>query len=188
MITLQGGTVYKIEGNAVNGDLSLEAKIPYLPYGHVYNTVLIRSDLTTSTQTGYYMGSKYAGMLGTLSEYTKPSSYSAISSDDTINEAIGKLEAGLGTGGTSTEVLDLSDIGLSSENNVTETITVSQDILDRVMEAYQKNINTVKIDNSIASCNITSAGSTTLINIAPRYLLYGEALLIVFKTLMFNGT
>lgn len=125
--------------------------------------------------------------MASLNGYSKPSSYSAISSRDTINEAIGKLEAGLGTGGTSTEVLDLSDIGLSSENNVIETITVSQDVLDRVMEAYQKNINTVKIDNQIASCNIGYDGSVTFINIAPRYLLYGEVLLIIFKTLMFDG-
>lgn len=126
--------------------------------------------------------------LASINGYSKPSSYSAISSADSINEAIGKLEAGLGTGGASTEVLDLSDIGLSSKNNVTETITISQDVLDRVMKAYQKNINTAKIDNSIASCSITCDGSTTLINIAPQYLLYGETLLIIFKTLMFNGT
>ena len=139
-------------------------------------------------RVGMIAGLDDLSQMASLNGYSKPSSYSAISSIDTINEAIGKLEAGLGTGGTSTEVLDLSDIGLSSDINVTETITISQDVLDRVMKAYQKNINTVKIDNQIASCNIGYDGSVTLINIAPCYLLYGEALLIIFKTLTFNGT
>lgn len=37
--------------------------------------------------------------LGFLGTYTKPASYSAISKEDSISEAIGKLEAGLGTSG-----------------------------------------------------------------------------------------
>lgn len=36
---------------------------------------------------------------GLLGEYTKPASYSAISKEDSISTAIGKLEAGLGTSG-----------------------------------------------------------------------------------------
>lgn len=36
---------------------------------------------------------------GLLGEYTKPTSYSAISKEDSISTAIGKLEAGLGTSG-----------------------------------------------------------------------------------------
>lgn len=41
------------------------------------------------------LSSQYAGKEGRLTEYSKPSSYSAISSSDSINKAIGKLEAGL---------------------------------------------------------------------------------------------
>ena len=40
---------------------------------------------------------------GLLGAYTKPASYSAISKEDSISTAIGKLEAGLGIGGSSSD-------------------------------------------------------------------------------------
>lgn len=62
---------------------------------------------------------------GLLGEYTKPASYSAISKEDSISTAIGKLEAGLGTsgGGSSsndtyylpTAVLTLDTLATSEE-------------------------------------------------------------------------
>lgn len=62
---------------------------------------------------------------GLLGAYTKPASYSAISKEDSISTAIGKLEAGLGTsgGGSSsdgiyylpTAVLDLDTLATSDE-------------------------------------------------------------------------
>lgn len=41
---------------------------------------------------------------GLLGAYTKPASYSAISKEDSISTAIGKLEAGLGTSGSSDDI------------------------------------------------------------------------------------
>jgi hypothetical protein len=59
---------------------------------------------------------------GLLGSYSKPSSYSAITKDDTISAAIGKLEAGIGTGGSSddiyylpTAVLTLDTLATSEE-------------------------------------------------------------------------
>lgn len=59
---------------------------------------------------------------GLLGSYSKPSSYSAITKDDTISAAIGKLEAGIGTGGSSddiyylpTAVLTLDTLATSDE-------------------------------------------------------------------------
>lgn len=55
-------------------------------------TVFTQNALPT---TAPLLNKLYAGKEGLLTEYSKPSSYSAISSADSINEAIGKLEAGL---------------------------------------------------------------------------------------------
>lgn len=41
---------------------------------------------------------------GLLGSYSKPSSYSAITKDDSISKAIGKLEAGIGTGSSSDDI------------------------------------------------------------------------------------
>lgn len=60
--------------------------------------------------------------IGLLGSYSKPSSYSTITKDDTIATAIGKLEAGIGTGGSSddiyylpTAVLTLGTLATSEE-------------------------------------------------------------------------
>lgn len=63
-------------------------------------------NISTSKKVSLYRNQFYAiqqygsGQLGT---YTKPSAYSAITQDDTISDAIGKLEAGIGSGGGSSD-------------------------------------------------------------------------------------
>lgn len=63
-------------------------------------------NISTSKKVSLYQNQFYAiqqygsGQLGT---YTKPSAYSAITQDDTISDAIGKLEAGIGSGGGSSD-------------------------------------------------------------------------------------
>lgn len=59
---------------------------------------------------------------GLLGSYSKPSSYSAITKDDTISAAIGKLEAGLGTSGggsSSDDIYYLSSELLNLDNQAT---------------------------------------------------------------------
>lgn len=61
--------------------------------------------------------------LGYLGTYTKPTSYSAISKEDSISEAIGKLEAGLGTSGggsSSDDIYYLPTAVLTLDTQATE--------------------------------------------------------------------
>lgn len=64
--------------------------------GFVVITIL-SSKRVTVTQKNILFDTKIGS--GALGAYTKPASYSAISKEDSISTAIGKLEAGLGTSG-----------------------------------------------------------------------------------------
>ena len=81
----------------------------------MYGAMIVIS-LLIDSETGEYVGvtdedsgqlvqqmipsSANATQLCTMNGYTKPSSYSEISPNDSINSAIGKLEAGIGSGGS----------------------------------------------------------------------------------------
>lgn len=85
----------------------------------VYGAMMVVS-LLVDSETGEYVGvtdesSGYlvqqmipsnvnAAQLCTMNGYTKPSAYSAISPTDSINTALGKLEAGIGSGGAGDDV------------------------------------------------------------------------------------
>lgn len=56
---------------------------------------------------------------GFLGEYAKPTSYSAISKEDSISTAIGKLEAGLGTGSSSDDIYYLPNAVLTLDTQAT---------------------------------------------------------------------
>ena len=64
--------------------------------GFVVITILSSKRVTVTQKNILFDTNIGSGLLGT---YTKPASYSAISKEDSISTAIGKLEAGLGTSG-----------------------------------------------------------------------------------------
>ena len=82
-----------------------------------------------------------SGLLGT---YTKPASYSAISKEDSISTAIGKLEAGLGTsgGGSSSDDIYYLPVGIA---NLTE-LSTSEAIYKAIGgdEGYNEILNAIK--------------------------------------------
>lgn len=57
--------------------------------------------------------------VGKLGDYTKPTSYSAISKEDSISTAIGKLEAGIGTGSSSDDIYYLPTAVLTLDTQAT---------------------------------------------------------------------
>lgn len=81
---------------------------------------------------------------GALGAYTKPASYSAISKEDSISTAIGKLEAGLGTsgGGSSSDDIYYLPVGIA---NLTE-LSTSEAIYKAIGgdEGYNEILNAIK--------------------------------------------
>lgn len=65
------------------------------------------------------------GSAGLLNGYNKPTAYSAISANDTLNSAIGKLEAGLvnSGGGSNTYMLPSDILSLTNESTPAEILT-----------------------------------------------------------------
>ena len=72
---------------SIESDLAVS--LPVITIGSSKQVTLTQKNILFDTNIG-------SGLLGT---YTKPASYSAISKEDSISTAIGKLEAGLGTSG-----------------------------------------------------------------------------------------
>lgn len=148
MIASQDGTTYKIESIAVSGELSLEIKIPQPPYSNMYMNFIIKSDLTISMSNGYYLNDKYIGALGKLTDYRKPDTYSAIQPTDTINTAIGKLEAGLESagGGSSDEfVIYGTNIVMISPTDTSEQLISYLGGVDNLQNIRDAATNNKKI-------------------------------------------
>lgn len=90
--------------------------------------------------------SKNAYGSGQLGSYTKPSAYSAITPDDSISTAIGKLEAGIGSGGSSDGIYYLPTAVLTLDAQATkEEIEAAFGGLDKKTEL----INAIKAGKKI---------------------------------------
>ena len=120
----------------------------------VYGAMMVVS-LLVDSETGEYVGvtdesSGYlvqqmipsnvnAAQLCTMNGYTKPSAYSAISPTDSINTAIGKLEAGIGSGGAgggdNIYWLPSDILNLSSEATHEEILAALGGSLEPIFEA-----------------------------------------------------
>lgn len=130
---------------------------------------------------------------GLLGAYTKPASYSAISKEDSISTAIGKLEAGLGTsgGGSSSDDIYYLPAGIATltEFSTSEAIYKKiggdegyNEILNAIKQGkriYIKNTSTylgcsipvnadVLIDIISLSFNVFKAGFNQKINLSIR--------------------
>lgn len=83
---------------------------------------------------------------GLLGEYVKASSYSAITKNDSISDAIGKLEAGISTGGGSDDIYYLPNAVLTLDSQATkEEIVAAFGGLDKRTEL----INAIKSGKKI---------------------------------------
>lgn len=116
--TLKGyvdnGTVIYVnmEGSALHIDIKNIDGIITLQYDifdgkqDTIQLLFISTDKVVSSKTNYTLSATNMGE-GYLGTYSKKSSYSAISKEDSISTAIGKLEAGLGTSGSGSSSDDI---------------------------------------------------------------------------------
>lgn len=95
-----GGTVLKIDLMTSSGSISIGYS---MLSGDIYTNVAayISEDKHVSLQSGVFFPYNKTGEAAIGESYSKPSSYSEINPSDTIATAIGKLEAGLVTSGSS---------------------------------------------------------------------------------------
>lgn len=77
---------------------------------------------------------------GLLGEYAKPISYSAISKEDSISTAIGKLEAGIGTGSSSDDIYYLPTALLTLDTQATS---------DEIVAAFGGSEKRTELGNAI---------------------------------------
>lgn len=105
-------------------------------------TTILSSKQVTVTQKNILQDTNIGS--GLLGAYTKPASYSAISKEDSISTAIGKLEAGLGTsgGGSSSDDIYYLPVGIV---NLTE-LSTSEAIYKAIGgdEGYNEILNAIK--------------------------------------------
>lgn len=113
------GVALHIDIQNVNNIISLRYNI-FDGQQDTIQQLTIGSNKLVSNSYNSFLGSLNMGD-GILGSYTKPSKYSAITQDDSISTAIGKLEAGIGSGGgantyeISSAVLDLTEDSTKDE-------------------------------------------------------------------------
>ena len=94
MYAVQGNNLYSIVGTMLEGILCLYMLRPYGQAGFLFMQYHIGSDYSVTMYMGTIPSIDYVAQ-GMMTGYSKPSEYSAISTSNSINQAIGKLEAGL---------------------------------------------------------------------------------------------
>lgn len=118
--------------------------------------------------------------VGVLGEYKKPTSYSAISKEDSISTAIGKLEAGLGSGSGGANTYEIPSAVL----NLTEESTA-----DEIKSAFGGDEGIAAIKTAIgnkAILYISNSGDfTDIINVNGTYSI--STLVITFTYKRANG-
>lgn len=98
----QDGTSLIINVKNLDGTISLLYEIEYVNVLSRVSFVIDSSKKVSLLNNNFYSANAYGP--GLLGDYNKPSSYSAITKDDSISTAIGKLEAGIGTGSSSDDI------------------------------------------------------------------------------------
>ena len=94
MYAKQGNILYSIVGTMQESILILHILNPYGQSGFMFIQFYIDSDCSITRYLGIVPSSDYVAQ-GMMTGYFKPSEYSAITNLNSINQAIGKLEAGL---------------------------------------------------------------------------------------------
>lgn len=106
-------------------DSTIELSI-YQPYGTAMAQLRWSVNLSTRVLESSFNIIPDATVVGSVCEltgYSKASTYSAISDSDSINIAIGKLEAGLANGGSNVYVLPSAILSLTNESTSAEILT-----------------------------------------------------------------
>lgn len=140
-----GGTVLKIDLMTASGSISIGYS---MLSGDIYINVAayISEDKHASLQSGMFFPYNKTGEAAIGESYSKPSSYSEINPSDTIATAIGKLEAGIGTGGSSDDIYYLPTDVLTLDAQATkEEIEAAFGGLDKKTEL----INAIKAGKKI---------------------------------------
>ena len=114
------------------------------PYGKDVMAVIWTIDLSTrilSQDISLVHGSDSVADFCLLNGYGKPSSYSPISAKDSINTAIGKLEAGLGGGSGDVYILPSAVLKLTGDSTSEEILTAfgGQSALESIFNAAKAN-------------------------------------------------
>ena len=98
------------DGGSGNIELTLSSdniiiilKNPISIAGQTYSFFIISNTLDVTLSDSTFTNSEYIASTVMLKEYSKAETYTPITADDTINSAIGKLEAGIGSGGGSSD-------------------------------------------------------------------------------------
>lgn len=167
--TDSGSSTAKI--TVMDGNIYLEYRVPQ---GNVelLSKVIIDIKLNASTIQSTTIYADNVGKDGLLTDYSKPSSYSAITEEDTINQAIGKLEAGLsnGDGGSSS-----SDEFVIENTNIHEiNITDSQ---EKIYEYLGGKDNIEKIQEAIKSGKKIIFKQTSESILIPSYSIQADSIL-----------
>ena len=135
----------------------------------------ISGDKHVSVSGGVYLSNAHMGE-GVLGEYKKPTSYSAISKEDSISTAIGKLEAGLGSGSGGANTYEIPSAVL----NLTEESTA-----DEIKSAFGGDEGIAAIKTAIgnkAILYISNSGDfTDIINVNGTYSIFALAITFTYK-------
>lgn len=127
-----------------DGTISLLYEIEYVNVLSRVSFVIDSSKKVSLLNNNFYSANAYG--LGLLGDYNKPSSYSAITKDDSISKAIGKLEAGIGTGSSSDDIYYLPTAVLTLDTQATnEEIEAAFGGLDKRTEL----VNAIKAGKKI---------------------------------------
>lgn len=167
--TDSGSSTAKI--TVMDGNIYLEYRIPQ---GNVelLSKVIIDIKLNASTIQSTTIYADNVAKNGLLTDYSKPSSYSAITEEDTINQAIGKLEAGLSNGGGGSSS---SDEFVIENTNIHEiNITDSQ---EKIYEYLGGKDNIEKIQEAIKSGKKIIFKQTSESILTPSYSIQADSIL-----------
>lgn len=142
-----GGTSMKFELSYIGSILCLSSSIPSGSEKIIYECALINPDLTITISEGLIATTQSATETIPMDGYTKAENYSAITTEDTINSAIGKLEAGIGSGGSSNDYVISSSGFLSisptddSESLLSKIGATYSDLLQAISDGKKIYVN-----------------------------------------------
>lgn len=163
LYVVQDGYRVNITSIVTGGDVVLSFSIPYFTAGVIFQTTRIDgSNKNVFVEQNLLLSSEGVPEVN-LKGYSKANSYSAITSTDSIKNAIAKLEAGIGgsSGGNiyylSKKVLELSYKSTSEEIYAAfENENIGKDIYNAIQSG---KIIAIKSDFMIVPCNVFSFAS-----------------------------
>ena len=149
--------------------------IPTAGMGLISASVMINPDRTVKQGQSNIPSDNAISQAAILNGYSKPSAYSAITTEDTINMAIGKLEAGIGSGGGSSNnefIIENSSIMNIKATDAVEKLNEylgGEDNIQNIVNAIKENKKIYfKKDATIASYLLSAQ---SIYNFGAAYLM-----------------